>query len=189
MTDEGDGVPSRCLIFLRAKTATQHGFGSETGEKFAAHRGARREVRLQPGPGGKPEDRIAAPGQHHASRDDGRHASKLCARFRSSSKSGFVIGSTWLDCVTDVIRTTRSVSGTRRGRSRKELTRLKTDAVEPIPSDRDNKTANVTARVFRIDRNAERKSCKNDVMPRLIVSTLPKVKARCGDCWNRWTGL
>src|SRR5437899_12655439 len=65
MTDEGDGVPSRCLIFLRAKTATQHGFGSETGEKFAAHRGARREVRLQPGPGGKPEDRIAAPGRRN----------------------------------------------------------------------------------------------------------------------------
>ena len=65
MTDEGDGVPSRCLIFLRAKTATQHGFGSETGEKFAAYRGSGREVRLQPGPHGKPEDRIAAPGRRN----------------------------------------------------------------------------------------------------------------------------
>ena len=65
MTDEGDGVPSRCLIFLRAKTATQHGFGSETGEKFAAYRGSGREVRLQPGPRGKPEERIAAPGRRN----------------------------------------------------------------------------------------------------------------------------
>src|SRR5882672_9743232 len=64
-TDDGDSVPSRCLIFLGTKTTTQHGFGSETGEKFAAYGGAGREMRLQPGPRGKPEDRIAAPGRRN----------------------------------------------------------------------------------------------------------------------------